>query len=411
MATINYVNTGPPSSGNPINLNFPAGLVNGNYLIAFVHTLNSGSANDFPVPAGWTPLTPYISAGINGLHAIRVFCRLIDGTQGTSQVFTQTANVNSTFWGQCIQVTAFSPAAVTYAVATDSPASTNHNAPSVTIKSTNDLLVTYYITENTPNFNAAPSGMTQAFQSNSWFNCLDWQNGIAAGLSGAKNQTSATAVIATDLSLTLSSISTITISRTFKWNVLQQASLSRIFKWNTKGKITTTRILLWNTRETISTSRIFKWNTRVTVAIISRTFKWNVAKQVLVSRIFLWNTGARVQIDRVLLWNTRTVVPTVSRVFKWKTRVSVPTVSRIFKWKVRQSIEVTRVFKWDTYKGIIVSRTFLWNVAGRIATTRTFLWNVFRGWQEQDNVNTDWTELESVPDVWTELERANTGWR
>lgn len=147
----------------------------------------------------------------------------------------------------------------------------------------------------------------------------------------------------------------------------------------------------------------------ITNISISRTFKWNVLASISISRIFKWNARAVFSTNRNFKWNV--AIPlTIARVFKWNVRLSVSTITRTFKWNVIAGVLITRTFKWNVRSVLITSRTFKWNVLISISISRTFLWRVFAPWTRILDVADVWIPINENDAVWTPDTVNSTPW-
>lgn len=186
-------------------------------------------------------------------------------------------------------------------------------------------------------------------------------------------------------------VSRVTQSRIYKYNILNRVSLEQIYKYHLLGRVSQAKSYLYNVVGRISLSRIYKYNTSARVSL-SRIYKYHVANLVSLSRTYKYHILSRVSLSRSYLYHILGRI-SLSRIYKHNLigRISQ---SSIYKYHVLGRISLSSILKYNVLGRISLSRTYLWdvieealeriskpqiykyNVIGRVSLSRIYLYNI-----------------------------------
>ncbi len=178
------------SKGLTLTIPFPAGVVDGDLLVAFISSkIPSGDIN---TPSGWTAVGPRIAAG--GWITGQAFYR-IAASEGASQNFTTTVSERSS--GVMLRIDGQHASTFLNAFASDSNTSSSETSsvsPSVTTTADGCLVLSFHANRDAeaPTDGAPPSGMSQVAHTTASFGAaaaVAQATQATMGATGAKSWT------------------------------------------------------------------------------------------------------------------------------------------------------------------------------------------------------------------------------
>lgn len=89
----------------------------------------------------------------------------------------------------------------------------------------------------------------------------------------------------------------VSLSQTYKYNILNRVSLSRIYKYNISSRVSLSRTYRYAITGRVSLSRTYKYNIASRVSL-SRTYRYAIRSRVSLSQIYKYNIVARVSLSR-----------------------------------------------------------------------------------------------------------------
>ncbi len=186
---------------------------------------------------------------------------------------------------------------------------------------------------------------------------------------------------------TPSPLTRVSLTRVYKYRLLNKISLSRIYKYNIIGRISLARTYLYKLRSKISLSRIYRYgiNSRLSLsrsyryAIIerislSKIYKYLIIGRITVARIYQYKISARVSLPRIYRYALQARI-SLARIYQYKIvgRILKPSV---FKYNILNRLSLARIYKYRLLNKISLARIYRYKLFARISSDTIFKYNI-----------------------------------
>lgn len=157
-------------------------------------------------------------------------------------------------------------------------------------------------------------------------------------------------------------IATVTVTKTHKYNLIQILTATRTHKYNLLNSVSATRTHKYNLLELVSSLRTHKYNIIGLVTAL-RTHKYNIEQLVTATRTHKYNIIQTLTATRTHLYNI----------------IGLLTETRTHLYNIIQQLTTTRTHKFNVQAGttpVTTTRTHLFNILNLVTSTRTHKYNL-----------------------------------